>query len=61
MNIFLKKKKAKGEKKLERYQSFCEKEKEKRHHYYQERKPKLPESTMKLPEYRKNYYLTHKK
>ena len=38
----------------ERYQNFTEEEKEKRRQYYQERK-------QKLPEYRSNYYLTHKK
>ena len=36
-----------------RCQSFTKKEKEKKRQYYQERK-------QKLPEYRKNYYLTHK-
>ena len=36
----------------ERYQNFTEEEKEKRHQYYQKQK---------LPEYRRNYYLAHKK
>ena len=39
----------------ERYQNFTEEEKGRRcRQYYQERK-------QKLPEYRRNYYLTHKK
>ena len=37
----------------EKYQNFTEEEKEKRCQYYQER-------NQKLPEYRRNYYLTHK-
>ena len=44
--------KTKGKKNLKRYQNFTE-EKEKRHQYYQEHK-------QKLPEYGRNYYLTHK-
>ena len=53
--IFLKKKKTRGEKKArERYQNFAEKEKEKRCHHYHKR-------NQKLPEYRRNYHLTHKK
>ena len=38
----------------ERYQIFTEEEKEKKRQYHQECK-------QKLPEYRRNYYLTHKK
>ena len=38
----------------ERYQNFTEEEKEKRCQYHQEPKNKLPG-------YRRNYYLTHKK
>ena len=38
----------------ERYQNFTEEEKEKSHQYYLERKKKLPD-------YRRNYYLAHKK
>ena len=38
----------------ERYQNFTKKENQKRHQYYQER-------NQKLPEYRRNYYLTNKK
>ena len=38
----------------ERYQNYIEEEKEKKRQYYQECK-------QKLPEYRKNYYLIHKK
>ena len=38
----------------ERYQNFTEEEKENRHQYYLERKKKLPD-------YRRNYYLTYKK
>ena len=38
----------------ERYQNLSEEEKEKRHQYYQERKKKLSD-------YRRNYYLAHKK
>ena len=38
----------------ERYQNSTKAEKEKQHHYYQE-------CTQKLPEYRRNYYSTHKK
>ena len=37
----------------ERYQNFIEEQKEKRCQYYQKRK-------QKLPEFRRNYYLTHK-
>ena len=37
----------------EKYQNFTEEEKEKKYQYYQEPK-------QKLPEYRRNYYLTHK-
>ena len=58
IKIFLKKKKTKGEKRLEKdfqnYQNFTEEEKGRRCQYYQERK-------QKLPEYRRNYYLTHRK
>ena len=54
IKISLKNKNTKGEKKArERYHNFTEEEKE-RHQYYQECKKKLPE-------YRRNYYLTHKK
>ena len=38
----------------ERYQNFTEEEKAKRPQYYLERKKKLPD-------YRRNYYLAHKK
>ena len=38
----------------ERYQNLSEEEKDKKRQHYQECKPKLLE-------YRKNYYLTHKK
>ena len=38
----------------QRCQNFTEEEKGKKHQYYQQRK-------QKLPEYRRNYYLTHKK
>ena len=38
----------------ERYQNFTEEEKEKSRQCYQE-------SKQKLPEYRRNYYLRHKK
>ena len=38
----------------ERYQNFTEEEKELRCQYYQERKKKLPD-------YRRKYYLAHKK
>ena len=55
IKIFPKKKQIKGEKKTqERYQNFTEKEKEKRRQYY-------PEHKKKLPEYRRNHCLTHKK
>ena len=56
IKIFLKKKKTKGKKKKGpgRYQSFTEVEKEKRRRYCQSRR-------QKLPEYRRNSYLTHKK
>ena len=53
--IFLKKKNIKHEKKAgERYQSFYEDKKEKRRKYYLE-------SRNKLPDYIRNYFLTHKK
>ena len=38
----------------ERYQNISDEEKDKRHQYYQEYK-------RKLPKYRRNCYLTHKK
>ena len=38
----------------ERYENVTDEEKEKRRQYYQACK-------QKLPEYRRNYYLTHKK
>ena len=49
-----KEEKIKGEKKLEKDIKISLKKKKKRCQYYQEPK-------QKLPEYRKNYYLTHKK
>ena len=53
IKIFLKKKKTKRWKKaLDRHQIFNYEEKEKRCQYYQEHK-------QKLPEYRRNYYITH--
>ena len=53
--MFLKKKKTKGKKRFEKdIQILLKKEKEERRQYYQERK-------QKLPEYRRAYYLTHKK
>ena len=47
-------KEASCKKQFERYQNFIEEEKEKKCQYYQERK-------QKLPKYRRNYYLAHKK
>ena len=38
----------------ERYQNLSGEEKQKRRQYYQERK-------QKLPKYRRNYYISHKK
>ena len=55
MKIFLKKKKIKGEKRLEKDIKILLKEKkEKRYQYYLERQKRLPE-------YRRNHYLAHKK
>ena len=55
IKIFLKNKKIKGKKMPEKYiKILLKKKKKKRHQYYKERK-------QKLPEYRRNYYLTHKK
>ena len=53
-NLSDKEKDNRRKKAQEIYQSFTEEEKEKRHQYYQECK-------QKLPEYGRNYYLTHKK
>ena len=55
IKIFLKKKKIKGEKRLEKDIKILLKEKkEKRYQYYLERQKRLPE-------YRRNYYLAQKK
>ena len=54
IKVFLKKKKTVEKKAQEIYQNYTEQEQEKRCQYYQE-------SKQKLPEYRKNYHLTHKK
>ena len=54
IKIFLKKKKSKSQKMHEKDIKILLKRKKKRCQHYQERK-------QKLPEYRRNYYLTHER
>ena len=53
-NLFEEEKDKKCKYARERYQNFTGEAKEKRNQYYQEGK-------QKVPEYRRNYYLAHKK
>ena len=63
IKIFLKKKKAKGEKKAwDRYQNLFEEENEKKRQYHHERNKNVSEEKKgKKVDYMTNYYLVHKK